>query len=158
MTRVILLVLCWLVAAFALWVLLVSLEVYWNLYDWQPKVDAIALGLGLAIFSTIACIWLLTRASRRLAARGTSLLICLALLILGVYVLPPEPKGSGLFARERTSPFWYRGGRLAVLALPALFWVLSTFRQNNTAGAYPNGGRATLSGNSGVTEGPPSAR
>ena len=145
MTCVILLVLGWLVAAIALWVLLVSLEIYWNLYDWQPKVDSIALGLGLVIFSTIACMWLLTRASRRLAARGASLVMCLALLILGGYVLPPEPKDSGLFARERTSPFWYRGGRLAVLALPALFWVLAMFRQNNAAGPSSNGGPATLS-------------
>ena len=47
--RAFLLLLGWLVAAFALWVLLVGLELYWNLYTWQPKLDSRALGLGLGV-------------------------------------------------------------------------------------------------------------
>ena len=85
--------------------------------------------------------------------------MCLALLILGFYVLPSEPLNQGLFARERPSPLWYRGARLGVLALPALFWVLAMFRQNNTTGhpgALPIAGPATPAGNSGITEVPPS--
>ena len=130
MIRGILVLLGWLVAAFALWVLLVVLEIYWNLYDWQPKADSIALGLGFGIFSAVACMWLLARVTRQVAARGASLVICLALLVLGVYILPAEPLSTGLFARERASPLWYRGGRLAVLALPALCWVLAMSRMN----------------------------
>ena len=158
MIRGILLLLGWLAAAFALWVLLVVLEIYWNLYDWQPKVDFIALGLGFGIFSAIACVWLLARASRQVAARGASLVMCLALLVLGVYVLPPEPLSTGLFAREQASPLWYRGGRLAVLALPALCWVLAMVRRSATTSTSPNGGLATQSSDPEVTKGPPSVR
>ena len=137
MIRGILLLLGWVGAAFALWVLLVVLEIYWNLYDWQPKADSIALGLGFGIFSAVAGMWLLARARRQVAARGASLVMCLALLVLGVYVLPPEPLNTGLFAREQASPLWYRGGRLAVLALPALFWVLAMARKNTSASPSP---------------------
>ena len=159
MTRAILLILGWLVACLALWVLLVVLEIRWNLFDWQPKVDSLALGFGFGVSLVVACMWLLACASRKLAARGVSLVMCLALLVLGVYVLPAEPLSQGLFSRERVSPLWYRGGRLALLALPALFWRLAIFRQNNTAGqpdALLIGGPAKLSSNSGITEGPPS--
>ena len=105
MKRAILLILGWLVASLALWVLLVVLEIHWNLYNWEPKVDSFALGLGFGVASALACMWLLACANRQPMPRGASLVMCLALLILGVYVFPPEPLNQGLFARERTSPF-----------------------------------------------------
>ena len=43
MTRVILLSLGWFVAALGLYVDLVILELYWNLNDWQPKLDSTAI-------------------------------------------------------------------------------------------------------------------
>ena len=45
MKRAILLTLGWLLAAAGLYVALVMLELYWNLYDWQPGLDLRALGL-----------------------------------------------------------------------------------------------------------------
>jgi hypothetical protein len=124
MVRPFLLVLGWLAAALCLWALLVVLEVYWNLYDWQPELDARSLGVGLGVCVALAGMLLLARARGQRAARGVSLAICLALLGLAVYVFAPEPLTAGLFARERSSPAWYRASRFFVLAAPTLFWVL----------------------------------
>jgi hypothetical protein len=122
--RAILLSLGWLLSAAGLYVALVVLELYWNLYDWQPKLDWEALGLIFGMLALLAAIRLLARASGDRFSRGVSLVICLALLALAVYVFPPEPRTSGLFAREAPSPFWYRAARFVVLALPSVFWGL----------------------------------
>src|ERR1035437_727028 len=122
MKRAILLSLGWLLAAAGPYAALVMWELYWNLYDWQPKLDLNASGLIFGMLALLAAIRLLARASGNRFSRGSSLVICLALLALAVYVFPPEPRSSGLFAREAPSPFWYRAARFAVLALPSAFW------------------------------------
>jgi hypothetical protein len=129
MKRAILLSLGWLLAAAGLYAALVMLELYWNLYDWQPKLDLEALGLIFGMLALLATIRLLARASGNRFSRGSSLVICLALLALAVYVFPPEPRSSGLFAREAPSPFWYRAARFAVLALPSAFWSRGVLRR-----------------------------
>lgn len=138
MIRGILLILAWLAAALGLWVLLVILEVYWKLYDWQPKLDARALGLGMGICLDVVGMLLLARATRRPAARAASLLISLALLALAVYVVPKEPLTSGMFAREQSSPSWYRVSGFFVLASPILFWA-SSFNWRNDRPSQPEG-------------------
>jgi hypothetical protein len=129
MKRAILLSLGWLLAAAGLYAALVMLELYWNLYDWQPKLDLEALGLIFGMLALLAAIRLLARASGNRFSRGASLVICLALLALAVYVFPPEPRSSGLFAREAPSLFWYRAARFAVLALPSAFWSRGVLRR-----------------------------
>ena len=47
MKRAILLTVGWLLAAAGLYVALVGLELYWNLYDWQPRLDLNASGFDL---------------------------------------------------------------------------------------------------------------
>jgi hypothetical protein len=116
-------------AAAGLYAALVMLELYWNLYDWQPKLDLEALGLIFGMLALLAAIRLLARASGNRFSRGASLVICLALLALAVYVFPPEPRSSGLFAREAPSLFWYRAARFAVLALPSAFWSRGVLRR-----------------------------
>jgi hypothetical protein len=128
MKRAILLTLGWLLAAAGLYVALVMLELYWNLYDWQPKLDSRALGLFCGMVAVLAAIRLLVRAGGNRFSRGVSLAICLALLALGVYVFPSEPITHGLFARETPSPLWYRAARSVLLALPCLFWGLGMLR------------------------------
>lgn len=129
MKRAILLSLGWLLAAVGLYAALVMLELYWNLYDWQPKLDLNASGLIFGMLALLAAIRLLARASGNRFSRGSSLVICLALLALAVYVVPAEPLTEGLFAREATSPFWYRAARFAVLALPSAFWSRGVLRR-----------------------------
>ena len=129
MKRVILLSLGWLAAAAGLYATLVMLELYWNLYDWRPKLDWPAFGLIFGTLAPLAAIRFLALASRDCFSRCVSLVICLALLALAVYVVSPEPLTSGLFTREAPSPFWYRAGRLVVLALPGVFWGLGWLRR-----------------------------
>ena len=124
MKRAVLVTCCWLIGALGLYVALVMLELYWNFYDWQPKVDFKAFGLIFGMLAILAAIHCLARASCDRLSQSVSLMACLALLALAVYVLPPEPLTGGLFARSAASPFWYRGARFVVLALPGLFWVL----------------------------------
>jgi len=137
MIRAVLLILGWLVAALSLWALLVVLEVYWNLYDWQPILDLRSVGLGFGICLAVAGMLLLALAPRQHAACIVSLIICFALLALAVYVLPPEPTTSGLFARERPSPAWYRFGRFVLLAAPMMCWVIGLLRRDEKPSELP---------------------
>ena len=138
MLRAILRSLGWLLAALTLYMALVALELYWNLYDWQPKLDLNTVGLIFGILALLGVIWFLARAGRDRPA-GVSLLVCLALLVLAVYVVPPEAKTEGLFAREAPSPVWYRAGRFVVLGLPSAFWVLAWRRKRPLPGTPRTG-------------------
>ena len=141
MTRAILLTLAWVLAALGLYASLVALEFYWNVWDWQPNLDLIAWGLMVAIFGFVLAMRLLAPASRDRCSQGVSLVLCVALLVLGFYVLAPEPLTQGLFARELSSPFWYRFGRLVVLALPTFVWVRGlVVRKTHVAKPAASGG------------------
>jgi hypothetical protein len=129
MKRAILLTLGWLLAAAGLYVALVMLELYWNLFDWQPRLDLKGSGLIFGILAVLAVIWFLARASHDRFSQAVSLAACLALLALALYVFPPEPMTQGLFAREAPSPLWYRIARFVLLALPSVFWGLGLLRQ-----------------------------
>ncbi len=122
MKRNILLALAWIAAALCLYTALVILELYWNLYDWQPVMDLKALGLTCGVGSILLAIAFLARTRCHATVRWFSLVVCLALLALGVYVLPREPVTHGLFAREHASPAWYRGARFILLLAPTLLW------------------------------------
>jgi peptidoglycan biosynthesis protein MviN/MurJ (putative lipid II flippase) len=128
MKRAILLSLGWLLSAVVLYAALVALELYWNLYDWQPKLDWNAAVLIFGMLAALAALGLLARAGKARFSRGVSLAICLALLALAVYVVRAEPLTQGLFARGAHSPLWYRVGRFVVLALPGVFWGLGWVR------------------------------
>jgi hypothetical protein len=133
MTRVILLSIGWFVAALGLYVALVILELYWNLNDWQPKLDSRASGLIIGVGSILVAIRFLARANSHRIGQGVSLVLCLALLALAVYVFPREPLTQGLFARQQSSPLWYRASRLVVLASPGVLWVLGLLAQRRLA-------------------------
>ena len=100
MTRVIVLSIGWLVAALALYVALLILDLYWNLFDWQPKVDPIAVGLIIGVCAVLVAVRFLVRATSHRIGQGLSLVLCVALLGLAFYLFPPEPLTQGLFARE----------------------------------------------------------
>jgi hypothetical protein len=138
MKRSLLLSLGWLVSAAGLYATLVGLELYWNLYDWQPIADGKTLIVCLVMLSFLTAIGCLARATRDRFTMILSLVLCVALVALAVYVFPSEPPTQGLFARESPSPFWYRGARFVTLALPGAAWVwgwLSRRRQRRRAGA-----------------------
>ncbi|HWW02413.1 MAG TPA: hypothetical protein VNZ64_22130 [Candidatus Acidoferrum sp.] len=136
MTRAILVTLGWVAAAAALYVTLVSFELYWNLFDWQPRMDRNAFGLVFGVCAVLVAIRFLARAASDRMSLGVSLVLCLGLLVLAIYVLPSEPLTQGLFARKQPSPLWYRVGRLVVLALPGSLWARAVLSRRK-AGLQP---------------------
>jgi hypothetical protein len=113
----------WVGAAVGLYAALVVLEYYWNAWEWQPDWDLIAWTLVVSALGCLFAMRLLASAARDLLSRSVSLILCLALLVLGCYVLAPEPLTGGVLGREHSSPAWYRFGRLALLELPSIIWV-----------------------------------
>ena len=148
------LTLAWLLSLASLYGALVGLELYWNFFDWRPKTDAPAAALGFWILAMLAAVWLLSQANRSRLTQSVSLLLCLALLALAIYVFPPELRTPGFLGRDSASPLWYRGGRAAVLSLPLVFWLVGWTRirrRQVRTHASPGGGHAALSGQSKLT-------
>ncbi len=123
MLRRILLALAWLTATAALYLAMLGLELHWNLLEWRPRSDVTSAGLVLGIIIFYSTFWFLTRARFDGVVAGVSALGCVALVALGLYTLPPEPPGQGVFERAAPSPTCYRGGRLLAMCLPAVLWV-----------------------------------
>ena len=132
MTRAALVAFGWLFAAATLYLVLLLLELYWNLFQWDPKWDARTVGMLGLVSGVVVLTAFLARGSQHPFTRVLSGLLSAALLSLGFYVLPAEALTEGLFARTAPSPFWYRGTRCVVMGLPLLFWLLA-FRRSNTS-------------------------
>ncbi len=126
MKRAFVITLGWLIASTGLYLAVLGLELYWNLYDWQPRVDWKAIGLVIVMLGILLAIRMLARASRDRFSRSVALVECLVLLSLAIYVFPAEPLTQGLFARTTASPFWYRAARLSVMGLPTILWALGS--------------------------------
>ena len=135
MRRVMMLMVGWIMAILALYLGLLGLELDWNLFDWLPRFDLRAAALLMVLLAALAGTWWLARLSSDRVTRLVSLLACLGLLTLGLYVLPEEPKTPGLFSRQSPSPLWYRGGRFIAMSCPGLFWVAALRRSRR--GPHP---------------------
>ena len=117
--KVLLQLLAWLSAGLSLYLAMALLEVHWNLVSWKPLLDWTSLLPLLMVTGTLLGFIRLSQAESRPLIRVFSSLICLALLGLGIHLLPQEPLTEGLFARTAPSPAWYRFGRLLIMASPA---------------------------------------
>jgi hypothetical protein len=124
----------WFLTAIGLWAALLGLEFYWNSFGWHPRIDLLAGGLLTATGAMLAMIWFLARVPEPRLARTVTLLLCLALAALAAYALPPEPSTPGAVPIESASPLWYRGGRFALMALPAVFKILGLARIRKRGG------------------------
>jgi peptidoglycan/LPS O-acetylase OafA/YrhL len=131
----VLLILAWFLATVGLYAGLVALELDWNFPDWQPRWDVPSCAILFWLAGMLGAIWFLSRAGRERLTLTLSLLPCLALLILAVYLLPPEPLKPGLLGRDFHSPLWYRGGRAAVMFLPGAFWTAGRMRMRRGGNA-----------------------
>jgi hypothetical protein len=140
MGRTALLVVGWIIALVAHYIILVALEFHWNLFCWFPHLDLQSCSLAVALLGVLAGTWHLARLPQNRFARIFSLAGCLALAGLGVYVLPAEPKSEGLFSRQLPSPLWYRGGRFVAMTCPGLFWAAGFLRWRRAA-LVSDGGR-----------------
>lgn len=113
-------ILGWCAAIGSLYGAALLLDLYWNIIDWQPRLDWITGGLFAWAAAALTGTWFLARANLSTIARIMGLLASLALLAAAINALPAEPRGEGLLGRDEPSPPWYRVGRLALLALPTL--------------------------------------
>ena len=141
----------WLLAAGALYFGILLLECYWNLVDWTPRWDWAAASLLAWNAATLAAMGRMARATPHPLSRGMSLLLSLFLLGLGAYVSRAEPLSNGLLGREASSPWWYRGARLSVLALPVVFWA---FGQRCSYSVFSKATRQRAPNHSGHRESP----
>jgi len=122
----------WALAIIGLYASLVLLELRWNLFDWEPRLDLKAVMLVLGSFVAIALLWFLARAGGDRVTQVLSLICVLAILGVAIYVSAAEPLSQGLFARSRPSPLWYRGGRFILMLLPSIFWAVGLLRQRKS--------------------------
>ena len=113
--------LAWLALGAVLFGATAYLDLDLNLFDWTPGVEpgtVLALGVGLLC---VAVVIPLGRITRHTVCTLAAWLVVVALAGFGLYLLPAESlQPDVILGRDRASPFWYRGGRALVLALPAL--------------------------------------
>jgi hypothetical protein len=117
----------WLVTVGALCAAVTMIDLHWNLFFWYPSLDFIAMACGLGILGALVVICFLARFSRDQVSQVISLILCLSLLGLAIYWLPAEATDPGFFGRTRSSPLWFRGGRVFLLSVPGLFWFWGRF-------------------------------
>ena len=125
MKRTIMLIIGWLAVMGALFYFVLMLDFHWNFFDWLPELDLETAAYILGIFVAVAAVWFLGRVSRDKISRVVAALACLALALLAIFWYPAEPTSHGLFGRIQPSPFWFRGGRVLLLCVPAVilfFW------------------------------------
>jgi hypothetical protein len=128
-------ILLWVLAVAGLYVSLVLLEVYWNLFEWRPKLDIAAFGILVWMGITLTALWFLCWTEKGRVTRIVALVLCTVLVALAIYLVSPEPLKPGLLGRDAISPRWYRTGRFFVLALPGVFLLLSKVaRRRSQAG------------------------
>jgi hypothetical protein len=126
--RAMMLIVGWILVLVANYAVFLALELYWNFFSWLPRFDWKALGLVIVLLAALATTGWLARASVDRLTRICSLVACVALLSVGAYVLPEEPKTEGLFLRQSPSPVWYRAGRFIAMGCPAVLWSAAILR------------------------------
>jgi hypothetical protein len=123
-TRMMMIIVGWLAASYALFNVLVWLDFHWNFFNWSPKWDVKAALDGIGILAILVCFWFLAKATRDRVSQIVSVLVCLTLVGFAfVYVLPAEPLTGGFLGRTMPSPLWYRGGSCLLLCVPGIFWL-----------------------------------
>jgi ABC-type xylose transport system permease subunit len=136
MKRTIMLTIGWLAACFVLFIALMQIYFALNFFDWQPKWDWWIPVYGFGVLASIAAAWFLARATHDQFSLIASLVVCLIMVGFAIRILPAEqigpPKGdgllAGLFDRHSTSPLWFRGGMVAFMVLPGVFWIVWLLR------------------------------
>jgi len=117
----------WLFCAIALSYVLLALEAAWNFFSWRVKwsfeVCALIVLIALVL---LGFGYLAQKIAGRVALVGTCIL-SVALAVIGFAAFPPEQR-NGWQGPISPSPLWFRGGRLLVTLMPALFWLFAAIR------------------------------
>ncbi len=122
----------WVFSGLALYLGCLVLDLYWNLAEWKPRWDWTAFLLFAWIAASLLTYRLLTRSLGGTLSITISLIVSVALASLGIYAAKAELLSEGLFGREASSPLWYRGGRLVLMALPLILCVTILNKRRRT--------------------------
>jgi len=133
MKRSMLLITGWLGAAVLFLSALQWLEWSWNLFSWRFNMDLLdlnAVACAAGILLALSAIWFLAKATRDRVTWGVSALLCLAFVGIAIAKFPAEAvsQAGNFGARGEASPLWYRGGRVLLMCLPAVFWLYWRWR------------------------------
>ena len=147
--RLLLRMLYWFMATLALLVGLALIDFRWNLLDWSPKPEIFDLGELLLCCLALVGMGIMAARTHDRATWIFSFAICLLLLVLGGFLLPPEEVTShklndtsgsmgislgplyylcSALARSHESPIWYRILRSGFLFMPLLIWFWGLLR------------------------------
>lgn len=117
--RAVVLTVLWFAAGCALLYSLVCLEINWNLFGFSPRWDGAVPGQLVCIFGSIAGTWFLAKTSRDRFSRAMSLLICVLLAGIAMFVFFYAERF--LLGRNELSPLWFRGCLTLLSCLPVIF-------------------------------------
>jgi len=134
MKRAIFTSLGWVLANALLFAIIFSLETNLNFFDWHPKWTIQVIGCVTSIVAVAALLFYLARTTKDKSALVISLIACVALVAMVILAVSPEPSSTGWFSRSRSSPAWYRWGRVLLGCIPITFWcsALTCLNKNET--------------------------
>jgi len=157
--RAIALIISWLVVGYALVYATIGLEFHWNFFNFHEKLDAETVKDIAIILATGVGFWFLAKASRDMASRVVSLLVCLLLAGFAICaIFPPEPLTQAhvspghssdpamgafvslmldnTFSRHAPSPLWYRGSLTLLFFVPGILWFSLEHRRKKSKKVY----------------------
>jgi len=123
----------WIVAGVILFLSTINLLVNWNLMNWEPALEMeTALCIAVIIAIEIFMVWMAKR-TRGNFSIIVSLLVCVALVMLGTFWFTTfldesSQFDASIFSRQRKSPIWFRITFLSLYLIPLISWVLYPFR------------------------------
>ena len=123
----------WIVAGVTLFLCTTALLVNWNLMNWEPALEMeTALCIAVIIAIEIFTIWMAKR-TRENFSIIVSLLVCVALVMLGTFwftgFLDESSQFDGsIWSRKRKSPIWFRITFLSLYLIPLISWFRYPFR------------------------------
>lgn len=123
----------WIVAGVTLFLSTTALFMNWNLMNWEPTLEMeTALYLAVIIAIEIFMVWMVKR-TRGNFSIIVSLLVCVALVMLGTFWFTcfldeSSQFDASIWSRNRKSPIWFRITFLSLYLIPLISWFHYPFR------------------------------
>jgi len=134
---VITLVLGWPAAVCTLLYAIITLAFNWNFFSFSPQLNPAFFAEMTGALAANIAIWFLARASRDMASRAISMLLCVILVEFALAWLREDQHATGFFGGSREVPIWYQGIRTLWLCAPSLLWIGWTMRHLTRRRAQP---------------------
>ena len=104
---------------------LICLDLHWNFFNLDLVFDLDAFGYLFLCVLTLIVMGITARHTTDRVSQVFSLIICLAMIVIAIQSLNPEPLSPDTFlGRNIVSPLWYRAIRFFILLIPCFFWII----------------------------------